>query len=272
MFAAAIIVFRELTEAAIIVTILMAATRGVARRGFWIGAGIVGGLIGAAAVASCITVVSSLFEGSGQEIVNAAILFTAVALIGWHVVWMNVHGRQMAVEMRAHGRSVAEGSRHMSALAIIVALAVMREGSEVVLMLQGLWTSGSTHAMVGGATLGILAGLAFSCLMYFGFIAMPISRIFALTNILLVLIASGMAARAANFLTQAGLAPSLGDALWDSNKVLPDDSIIGQILAAMTGYIARPSGIEVAFYALTAVGIIALMLRAKRHALTVSTL
>jgi high-affinity iron transporter len=268
MFAAALIVFRELLEAALIVTILMAATRGVPRRGFWISLGIAGGLAGAGAVAALTSAISSLFEGAGQEIVNAAILFTAVGLIGWHVVWMNVHGRRMAAEMRAAGSRIAEGEGHMSALALVVGLAVMREGSEVVLMLEGLWTSGAAHAMLGGAAMGVGAGLFVSCLMYLGFVALPVARIFSLTNILLVLIASGMAARGADFLTQAGLVSPFGNNIWDTAAILSEQSAAGQILSALVGYIARPSGIEIAAYAATLVLISTLMARAKKHART----
>jgi high-affinity iron transporter len=270
MFAAALIVFRELIEAALIVTILMAATRGVPRRGFWISLGIAGGLACAGAVAALTNAISALFEGTGQEIVNAVILFTAVLLIGWHVVWMNAHGRHMAAEMRAAGHRIASGERHMSALALVVGLAVMREGSEVVLMLQGLWTTGATHALFGGVAIGAVAGLSLSFLMYLGFLALPVGRIFALTNGLLVLIASGMAARGANFLTQAGLLPSFGNTIWNTDGILSEQSIVGQLMSALIGYISRPSGIEVAFYALTTLLLIVLMRQAQRHVLKAS--
>lgn len=265
MLATALIVFRELLEASLIVTILLAATRGVSHRIFWISVGIAGGLVGAGAVAALTNVISSLFEGSGQEIVNAAILLTAVVLIGWHVVWMNIHGRQMACDMRKASQRIADGEQHMSALAIVVGLAVMREGSEVVLMLQGLWASGQAHNMLGGAMLGIAGGLIVSILMYIGFVAMPVARIFSLTNGLLVLIASGMAARAVNFLTQAGLVPSFGNQIWNTEDVLSEQSIVGQMLAALVGYMSRPSGIEIAAYTLTVLVICLLMFRAKQH-------
>ena len=265
MFATALIVFRELLEASLIVTILLAATRGLRYRTRWISFGILSGLVGAGAVAALTNVISSLFEGAGQEIVNAVILFTAVVLIGWHVVWMNIHGRQMAADMHTAGKRIAEGDRHMSALALVVGLAVMREGSEVVLMLQGIWSSGDAHTMLNGALLGIVGGVAASTLMYLGFIALPIARIFALTNILLAFIASGMAARGANFLVQAGLVPAFGTMVWDTENILSQQSIVGQILGAMVGYISRPSGIEVGFYALTASIIFLLMWQAKRH-------
>jgi high-affinity iron transporter len=46
MLATAIIVFREVLEAALIVGIVMAASRGAAQRGLWVGGGIVVGVLG----------------------------------------------------------------------------------------------------------------------------------------------------------------------------------------------------------------------------------
>lgn len=252
MFAAALIVFREVLEASLIITIIMAATRGVRHRGYWVSLGILGGFAGAATVAACTSFLATLFDGAGQDAVNAGILFLAVFLIGWHAVWMHNHGRQIAADVRAVGTSVSEGEKHMSILAVVVAIAVMREGSEIVLMLQGLWAgSDATATVFGGAALGLGAGAAAAALMYLGFVALPLGRVFAVTNFILILIAAGMAARGANFLAQAGWLPLFGSRLWDSSAVLSDQSPLGQVLAALIGYIARPSGVEVAFYAAT---------------------
>ena len=51
MLAVALLVFREVLEAALIVTVVAAATRGMARRGTFIGGGIALGVIGAIIVA-----------------------------------------------------------------------------------------------------------------------------------------------------------------------------------------------------------------------------
>lgn len=259
MLAAALIVFREVLEAALVVSIVMAATRGLPHRGRWVSIGIAGGVIGAAIVAALTNIIATLFNGSGQDLVNAAILFTAVALIGWHVVWMNSHGKKLATELRAVSRSVAEGERHMSILAIVVGLAVLREGSEVVLMLQGLWSTGGTAPMIAGSALGVVLGVGAGALLYAGFVALPVMRVFTLTNGILILIAAGMAAHGANFLAQAGLVSSLGGQLWDTSKVLSDQSLLGETLAALVGYIARPNGIEALFYIATVGGIVVLM-------------
>jgi len=247
MLAVALIVFRELIEAALIVTILLAATCGVARRGSWIGGGVAAGLGGAFLIAALITEISSLFQGVGQELVSAAILFSAVLLIGWHVIWMNVHGRELAKNVKLKAQNVSEGSSHMSALALVTGLAVMREGSEVVLMLQGLYASGAAHDMFGGIVAGTAAGLSLSYLMYRGFVALPVSRVFALTNVLLVLIASGMAARGANLLVQAGFLPSLGNSMWNSDSIISESSLVGSVLSALIGYIAQPSASRFCF-------------------------
>jgi high-affinity iron transporter len=265
MLAAALIVFREVLEAALVVSIVMAATRGLPHRGRWVSIGILGGVAGAACVAALTNIIASLFNGSGQDIVNAAILFTAVGLIGWHVVWMNSHGRKIAAELRAVGRSVAEGEKHMSILAVVVGLAVLREGSEVVLMLQGLWSTGAASAMIGGSVLGVILGVAAGTVLYAGFVALPVARVFALTNGILVLIAAGMAAHGANFLAQAGLVSPLGGRLWDTSRVLSDQSLLGETLAALVGYIARPNGIEALFYGVTVVAIALLMWIAHRR-------
>ena len=266
MLAAALIVFREVLEAALVVTIVMAATRGMPHRGKWILAGITGGIMGAGLVAALTTAISASFAGAGQEIVNASILFIAVGLISWHVAWMNSHGRKIASELRATAKKVAEGERHMSILAVVVGLAVMREGSEIVLMLEGLWAgSGAAHtAMFAGGMLGVAGGVATGALMYSGLLALSLPRMFTLTNGLLVLIASGMAAHGANFLDQAGILPSLGSRLWDTSFILSYDSIPGQALGALVGYIARPSGIEVLFYVATLIAVVALI-RFTKH-------
>jgi len=259
MFATSLIVFREVLEAALVITIVMAATRGLPHRGKWVGIGIGLGAAGAGTVAALISVISALFNGAGEDILNASILFIAVALIGWHVVWMNRHGREIAHEIRAVGHGIANGERHMSMLAIVVGLAVLREGSEVVLMLEGLWVSGAGMAMLGGGALGLLAGALTGTLLYFGLLRLPVGRVFALTNILLVLVAAGMAARGARFLVQADLLPSLGGRVWDTSGVLSDQSVVGQIFAGLIGYIAKPSGIELLFYIATIGIVIALM-------------
>src|SRR6516164_1444466 len=144
MLATLIIVFREILEAGLIVGIVLAATVGVPKRGLWIGYGVAGGVLGACLVAAFAGQIASLFEGSGQELFNAAVLLLAVGMLTWHNVWMSSHGRAMAQEMRQLGKAVAAGERPLLALSIVCGAALLREGSEVVLFLYGILASGTS--------------------------------------------------------------------------------------------------------------------------------
>ena len=99
MLGVALLVFREVLEAALIVTIVAAATRGVGGRARFIGGGIGLGIIGAIVVALCAGAIEEAVGGSGQELFNACVLLAAVAMIGWHVIWMSSHGRELAHHM-----------------------------------------------------------------------------------------------------------------------------------------------------------------------------
>jgi high-affinity iron transporter len=248
----AVLVFREVLEAALIVSVVFAATRGVPRRTRWIGAGIVAGVLGAIVVALSAGAIAEAAAGMGQELFNATVLFAAVAMIGWHAIWMATHGREMAMQMQAIGSEVSVGRRPLAALLIVVALAVLREGSEVVLFLFAQAAGGSGWIDVAsGLALGVAAGSATGIALYLGLLRIPIRHFFTATNWLLLLLAAGMASQAARFLVQADLLPPLGPRLWDTSALLSDRSVLGQTLHALVGYDAHPAGIQVLFYIVT---------------------
>lgn len=256
MLAIWILVFREVLEAAMIVSIVAAATRGVAGRWRWIGTGLVLGIAGAGVVAACAGRLADALSGMGQEWFNAGVLLAATSMIGWHVVWMARHGRALAAEAGRYGDDVSSGRRPMTALMIVVALAVLREGSEVVLFGYGMLAGGSDSAsLVAGGLFGVLSGVVAGVAMYLGLLRIPMRHFFRATNGLLILLAAGLAAAAAGFLTQADVLPTLANPLWNSSWLLTDDALLGRTLHALVGYSARPSGMQVLVY----VAVIALL-------------
>lgn len=261
MLATAIIVFREVLEAALVVSIVLAATRGVAGRGLWIGGGALGGLLGAAAVAVFAEAIAAAASGMGQELFNAAILFVAVFMLAWHNIWMSRHGRELAASLKTVGAAVRSGARPMYVLAAVVAMAVLREGSELVLFLYGVAASApdATGGMLGGALAGLGTGAAIGAALYLGLLRIPGSLLFAVTGWMILLLAAGMAAQGAAFLVQADLLPTLGEKLWDTSALIADESVPGRVLHTLIGYTARPDGIQVLFYLATLGGILALM-------------
>ena len=138
---------------------------------------------------------------------------------------------------------------------------VVREGFEVVLFLYGIAASGgtSTSTMLAGGALGLLAGGGASALMYFGLLAVPTHRLFAVTTGLITLLAAGLAAQAVAFLQQGGYLERLATPLWDSSWLLRDDSLIGRLMHTLVGYTANPNLGQVLAYALTVLAIAVLM-------------
>ncbi len=260
MLGALIIVFREVIEAGLIVGIVMAATRGVAGRGRWITIGVIGGVLGASVVAMFAGAISDAFQGAGQELFNAGVLGIAVIMLMWHNAWMARHGREIADEMRQVGTAVSEGAKPLTALAIVVGLAVLREGSEVVLFLYGIMASGTSgSALLVGGVLGIAAGAAFTALTYLGLLAIPNRHIFSVTSWLIALLAAGMAAQAVQFLNNAGLVVALDRTLWDTSWLLSEKSIFGRLLHTLVGYIDRPTEMQLIVYVATLLAMFLLM-------------
>jgi len=266
MLGALIIVFREVIEAGLIVGIVLAATHGVAGRGQWITIGVGCGVVGAAIVAMFAGVISEAFQGAGQEMFNASVLGVAVIMLMWHNAWMARHGREIADEMRRVGTEVSEGAKPLTALAVVVGLAVLREGSEVVLFLYGIMASGtSVSAMLLGGALGIAGGVAFSALTYYGLLAIPNRYIFSVTSWLIALLAAGMAAQAVQFLNNAGLVVALDRTVWDTSWLLSEGSIMGRLLHTLIGYTERPTEMQLMVYIATLFAMFLLM-RIVRYA------
>ncbi len=260
MLATAIILFREVLEAALVIAILLGSTSGVVGRGRWVAAGVALGLAAAGVVALFAQRLAEAFAGSGQALLNAAILLAAVAMLAWHNIWMSAHGRRMSSELRALGAAVQLGKRSLLALLVVSFVAVMREGSEVVLFLWAIAAGGGQAAgMTLGAATGLAAGVLAGVLLYRSLLFIPVRYFFQVTGWLILLLTAGLAAQAAGFLNQMGLLPTLGGALWDSSGLLNQGTLLGQILHVLVGYIARPSGMQVLFYLCTLTVIYALM-------------
>lgn len=266
MLGALIIVFREVIEAGLIVGIVLAATRGVAGRGRYVAYGVVAGVVGACLVAAFAGTISRAFEGSGQELFNATVLGVAVVMLMWHNAWMARHGREIAADMRRLGDDVSAGNRSLAALAIVVGLAVLREGSEVVLFLYGILMAGtSVTATVTGSVLGIAAGAAFSALTYFGLLAIPTRYVFTATSWLIALLAAGMAAQAVQYVNAAGYWLMLGDTAWDTSWLLSEQSLIGRLLHTLIGYMEQPTELQIVVY-LATLAVMAILMRVARPA------
>lgn len=254
MLGAAVIVFRESLEAALLIGIIAAAARALPGRNRWIVAGVAAGVAGALLVAAFTGTISEWADGVGQELLNATVLGLAVLMLAWHNIWMSQHARQMVSDARSVVQDVADGTRELSAIAAVIALAVLREGAETVLFLYGIASQGqSTLQVLAGGALGLASGALVGVAMYAGLLRIPVRAFFSVTSAIVLLIAAGMAGQMARFLIQGDFLPAIASPLWDTSSLLSDQSALGTLLHVLAGYDSRPSAMQVVFYLSTLV-------------------
>lgn len=233
-----VIVLREVLEAALLVSVLLALSRHMQLKLRWLLAGAALGLVGAVVYARYLAHVSELFEGVGQELTNAALQFGVAATLT-PVVFLVA---------RYHGLSPDRTRLLPLLMASAVALAIVREGSEIIIFVSGFLQMGS---LVMSVSLGSLAGAAIGCstgvLLYYLLLALPERRTAWISLILLGLAASSMCAQATKLLIQADWVTAARP-LWDSSALISEQSLLGQLLYALIGYEATPATIEVIAY------------------------
>lgn len=258
MLPTATIVFREIIEIALVLGIVLAATRGLSTRYIMALSGVVLGVLGSIIIAFFTDSIANAIDGVGQEIFNATIIFIAVGFLSWTVIWMKTHGRHLAQDLKAVGKAVVEGEKSAYVLIGVVAFATFREGAEIVLFTYSMSASGAygVSEIALGGMLGLAGGTVVGLMLYFGLITVAQKHLFTVTSWMLILLTAGMAATGANYLIAAGFIPELIPEVWDTSAFLSGNGFVGELLSVLIGYTPRPTGMELVFYAsvLTLVG------------------
>jgi len=142
-----------------------------------------------------------------------------------------------------------------------VAIAVLREGSEVVLFLYGVAASqgGASLGMVAGGFIGLILGSLVCLLTYLGLITIPTRYLFAVTSTLIAFLAAGLAAQAIAFLEQADILTVLDQTVWDTSWILSNSSYLGAAMHTLIGYVDQPTAMQLIVYATTLTVIAVLM-------------
>jgi len=250
MFGTGLIVFRETLEAALFVGIIAATTRGVMNRTRWLSFGVAAGALGSVLMALAMGQMSSWANGIGQDIVTACILSISLCMLSWHCIWVSPNSHQMIQDAKQIGTSTAQGNQTLWALAIAVALSVLREGAETVLFVAGLMTgsSESQGLLISSVAIGLAMGAFAGWLIYKGLGQVKPQRLFAVSYILILMLAGSLASQLAKTANQADWISLFGEHAWDISSLLPNDSAIGRVLHGVLGFDASPTQLQVLFY------------------------
>jgi high-affinity iron transporter len=247
-----IIIFREILEIALILSILFGVTKGVKNRSLWIGSGLLAGILGSLILAIFTDKISDSFDGLGQEIFSAIILLIAAIMIGYTVIWMKKHSKSLSKSLKDVGKKVIDGEKSLYTLFVIVALSVLREGAEIVLFSYSYYMAGTDiYELVFGGLLGLLLGVIVGLSFYFGLLKTLGKYFFSVTTTILIFVCAGLVANSLKYLTDADMISPLISQIWDSSWIVSDASITGTILNILTGYISQPSAIQLIGYLLT---------------------
>jgi high-affinity iron transporter len=238
------IVWRESAEAMLVVGILYAWLKrspdaSIGMRYLW--GGVAAGIGLALTLAVVMLGVASLLSDEALEYFQLAMMLIAAGLIVQMVFWMRRHGRTFKKELEAGMHAKAATANWWGMLAV-VAIAVGRESAETVVFLYGLSAEqhGLTRLLVV-VPIGLgLAFLTFWALQQGGRF-FTWRTFFRVSEILLLLLAGALLVAGLEKSIGLGLVPPLVDPLWDSTRVLDDSSRVGGLVAALTGYRARPA-------------------------------
>ena len=269
MFKIAIVVFREFLEIALLLGVVIAATRNIKNVFSYIVAGTMMGFCGAGLIAFAASSISDSFDGMGQEIFNISILVSAIIMIAWTVIWMRSHAAQLKQEIKEASEQVSAGNMSGFVLTLIVATCIFREGAEIVLFLYGISLAEVVDLpeFVTAVFLGGFTGAIFGFALYKGLVRLSGRYLFKISSVMLILIAAGLASEVANLLNSGGLVEFLDEPIWNSSSFISDGSFAGKILKIFIGYTAQPSWLQIIFYFGTIASILGLDIIYKKGVL-----
>lgn len=222
-----ILVLREVLEAAVLVSVLLAMSRALGQGLRWAWWPLSLALVGSLLYASSMDILTDAFDGAGQEVVNASLqllVFAAtVMVVFFEGAWPRGGWRTL--------RGMMIGA---------VTLALLREGSEIWLYVSGFAAAVDLRpSVLTGSAIGAGIGISFGVLLYAALRALPEARQRPTCRVLLALIGAGMVMQATLLLEQVDWLDA-GRPLWDSGSIVSEASIAGELLYAVFGYEATP--------------------------------
>ena len=269
----AFIIWRESVEALLVIGILNAwlaqQPEPAARRGrVFLWGGVATGFGVALLLGAMLIFFSEALSDDVQQIYQTVIVLLAAALIVQMVFWMRRHGRTLKRDIETSLTAASERANWWRVF-LLALIAVAREGSETVVFLSGT-IEAARHGALGPAIIAAVLGLALALATYWalqmGSKLLSWRTFFRATEIMLLLLAGALLVTGIDNLTSLDVVPTLTGRLWDTSRILPDGGPVGGLIAALTGYRAKPNGIQLLVLGAYWLAIIVFLMRPARSA------
>ncbi|MFC3116045.1 FTR1 family protein [Cellvibrio fontiphilus] len=254
MVDAVLLVLREVLEAALMLSLLLALSRQYQLPLAWSLWALLLGVAGSWLLANNAYAIAEALDGTGQEILNA-LLYAMVALGFIFLALLFLPrlmspGRFLTPPFSPTDNRVAPPRRLLllPVLVAIVSLSLMREGSEIWIYLSSFQQQpDALMSALIGAVIGTGIGMSLGAITYYVLIFMH-PRFFLPTFLVIItLLAGGLAMQIAKALLQIGMLDSAGP-VWDSSFLVAEQSWLGELLYALLGYDAQPTPVQLLFY------------------------
>jgi len=240
---------REGLEAALIVGILLGTLKKINRNELrpvvW--RGVIGAILLSILVSYGLNRIGAELEGQAAQIFEGLTMLFAAGLLTWMILWMSRHSRAMQKNLEHDVRREAAHPGRMG-LALLAFSAVLREGVELAVFLLAARFTSNPGGTLAGAVAGLLVAVSMGWVLFATTRKLPLRQFFLVTNILLILFASGLVAHGVHELNEAGWVHPLIENVWNTNGLLDEQSIPGELLKALFGYNGNPSLSEVLAY------------------------
>jgi high-affinity iron transporter len=238
---------REGIEASLIVSILLAALRQLGQtrqmRAVWTGVAlaILGSLAGGVVVYATVRE----YDGTTfQTIFETATFLAAVVLLTGMTFWMQTHSRTLKKEITAQASAAGSGF----GLGLLAFTTVGREGLESAVFTLAFTFQTSAAQLLLGALLGVAAALGLSFLIYRLGYRLDYRVFFRVMGVLLIVFAAGLVGDAVQNMQTLGWLPFGTHPLWDTSRILSEETPLGDLLHALIGYSEEPTVLQALLY------------------------
>ena len=207
MLSAFLIALREGVEAALVVGIILVYLSRTGRshlaRFVWFG-------VAAAAALSLAVAIALQRWQINEDGFEGLLMLVAAFFVITMIVWMNRVARHLKneIEQKVEAYAARAGDAAGWGLFLFVFLMVVREGAELALILRAVELSSAGLQTWIGTALGIAGAVAVGLFFFKGTLRVPLSRFFAVTSGILMLVAFQLAITGLHELSEAQWLPS----------------------------------------------------------------
>lgn len=260
-----LLALREGVEVVLVLSIVVGVLQKIDRRDLvpavW--AGTASAVIGSILAAVALNWLGSAFAGPGEPLFEGSAMLLAAGVLTWMNFWMRRRSGPLVNKIESDA-SLTNQSRARKALYFLAFFCVIREGAELSVFLMAASLTTSPLQELAGAALGIGASALLGWVILATARRMNFKPFFRYTNAFMVLFAAGLVGLAIHEFNEIGWIPAVVAPVWNLDVILPDRSLVGQILQTLVGYTSTPSLSQVIAY-VSYLGLLAWIILARRR-------